>query len=423
MTQRKKVAVVGGGVAGIVSSYLLEKCADVTLFEAAQYLGGHTNTVTLLDGPDRGVAIDTGFIVLNDKNYPLFHRFLAALDVPWRWSDMSFAYYSERTGFRYAGTTLNGLFADRVNLVRPGFYRFLNGIVRFCSVASRRLKEGSLAGVTLREFIAQEEIRTETVDGYLLPMGAAIWSAPHDRIMDFPAESLFAFFDNHGLLGLRDRPRWQTVVGGSSRYVDRFRERFGGTIRLATPIAAITRTPDGIEIIAGPEQSRLRFDAVVVATHADQALRLLHDPSDDERRLLGAWRYERNHTVLHRDTAVLAPERRAWASWNYVEYRDIDRTSPVPVTYHMNRLQGLRCSHDYCVTLNGRDRINSALIIKEFTYEHPTYDGKAVETQGYLPGLNGQRSTFFCGSYFGHGFHEDAVRSAVEVGRLFGVEL
>ena len=428
MNDRKRIAVVGGGVAGIVAAHLLEKIADVTIFEAANYLGGHTNTVTLHDGPDRGVAVDTGFIVLNDKNYPLFHRFLEALDVEWRWSDMSFAFYSERTGLQYAGTTLNGLFADRANVLRPSFYRFLAEIARFCSVAGKRLQNGSLEGLTLQDFIEQEHLREDMVKGYLLPMGAAIWSAPFDQILQFPARSLFSFFDNHGLLGLRDRPRWQTVVGGSSSYVKRFIEKFKGTIRLSTPIASIHRRENGVEITELPSrtsegQAAHSFDAVIIATHADQALRMLGDPSDDERACLSPWRYEKNHTVLHRDIRMLPPQRRAWASWNYVEYREDAPTAAVPVTYHMNRLQGLRCSHDYCVTLNGGHRINKSLIIKEFSYEHPVYDQAAVGSQRGLPALNGVRSTYFCGSYFGHGFHEDAVRSAVQVGRLFGVEL
>lgn len=412
------VAVIGGGVAGVVASYLISKVANVTIFEANDYLGGHTNTI-VVEGPDAGLAVDTGFIVLNDKNYPLFHRFLGEIGVPVRWSDMSFGFHSEVTGFEYAGTTLNGLFCDRRNVIRPAFYRFLGGIVRCAKRARSRLEDGSLGELTLDQFLLEERVESQVIESYLLPMGAAIWSAPSAKIREFPAQSFFRFFLNHGLLGLRDRPRWQTVVGGSFRYVRRFRELFPGRIELSSPIAGIKRGTDGV-VVRRRDGRTESFDRVVIATHADQALRLLDDPSPDETRLLGAWCYEKNRTVLHTDISLLPPSRRAWASWNFREAPADVGESPVLVTYHMNRLQGIRASLDYCVTLNAGERIKRAAVIKEIDYEHPQFDLAALRAQPELPRLNGSRSTYYCGSYFGYGFHEDAVRSAVQVAEGFG---
>ncbi len=419
---RERVAVVGGGVAGIVASHLLQRCADVTLFERNRYLGGHTNTVVLERGPDVGLGVDTGFIVLNNKTYPLFHRFLADLSVPVRWSDMSFSYYSELTHEQYAGTTLNGLFADRRNLVRPRFYRFLAEIARVCRTASRALEQNGFGDRTLGAFLKDGRFSEDVITWYLLPMGAAIWSASREDIEGFPAESFFRFFANHGLLSLLNRPRWQTVVGGSHSYVKRFKERFTGKLELDAGVEGVSRT-DGAAIIHRRGGVQERFDRVVIAAHADEALKLLVDPSEEEQRLLGAWRYQRNRTVLHTDTTVLPPLRRAWASWNYTQETGLNGDMPVSVSYHMNTLQGLKSPVDYCVTLNRLGPIREEKIIAEFDYMHPTFDRTAMATQSLLPSLNGKRATYFCGSYFGYGFHEDAVRAACGVAEQFGVSL
>lgn len=426
MSARERIAVVGGGVSGIVASHLLQRCADVTLFERNRYLGGHTNTVVLERGPDAGLGVDTGFIVLNNKTYPLFHRFLAELGVPVRWSDMSFSYYSEVSKEQYAGTTVNGLFADRRNILRPRFYRFLSEIARVCRRAGQALAQGEFRERTLGAYLRDERFSEDVISWYLLPMGAAIWSASREDIEGFPAESFFRFFSNHGLLSLLNRPRWQTVVGGSHSYVKKFKECFGGTIVLDAGVERIERIEPGIGggvtiFRRGCEPER--FDRVVVAAHADEALQLLGDPSPDEHRLLGAWRYQLNRTVLHTDTAVLPPLRRAWASWNYTQEVGLNGDMPVSVSYHMNTLQGLKTSADYCVTLNRIGPIREEKIIAEFEYMHPTFDQRAMATQAELPTLNGARSTYFCGSYFGYGFHEDAVRAASGVAEHFGVRL
>lgn len=421
-TGRMRVAVVGGGVAGIVSAWLLSRKHDVALLEANDYVGGHTNTVEVPSGPDAGTRVDTGFIVLNDRTYPNLHLFLRRLGVRWRYSDMSFGFHCERSGFQYAGTNLAGLFAQRSNALRLGYYRFLAEIARFGRVAKQDLDEGALEGITMEEFLREHGFSRRVARDYVLPMGAAIWSTPAGRMRRFPAETMIRFFDHHGLLDLSDRPRWQTVVGGSQSYVRAFLGKFTGTVRTRTPVAGILRLEDGVSVrlVDGPAE---KFDAVVVSSHADQALRMLEDPTDDERRLLGAWRYERNRTVLHTDISVMPPLRDAWASWNYTRERGGNEREHMSMTYDMNRLMGLRTRRRYLVTLNRAGEYAPGSIIREFNYTHPLYDRAALDSQRALPRLQGVRNTWFAGSYFGYGFHEDAVRSAVEVGRAFGVEL
>ncbi|GAB4169597.1 MAG: FAD-dependent oxidoreductase [Geothermobacteraceae bacterium] len=412
--EKKRVAVIGGGVAGIVSAWQLRNDCEVSLFECNDYLGGHTNTVTIPDGPDAGLGIDTGFIVLNDRTYPNFRRFLNELEVPTRDSEMSFSFQCDETGFTYAGNSLKGLFAQRANLVKPSFYRFLFEIVRFSRNAQRDLREGRIPPITLGEYLERGGYSRFMIDHYLLPMAAAIWSTPTLRAADFPAGSFLHFFANHGLLDLRDRPQWMTVVGGSHAYVKAFRKRFNGKIELQAQIAAILRDEKGVRLLFedGHEQA---FDRVVVATHADQALRLLGDADDLERRLLGPWRYQSNHTVLHTDTRLLPRLRRTWSAWNFVRARGDQQDNPVYVSYCMNILQGLQTEQTYIVTLNHQWEFAPGSVIARFDYQHPQYDFASITTQKDLPGLNGRRHTWFCGSYFGYGFHEDAVRSAVAV--------
>ena len=419
-----RIAVVGGGVAGIVSSYLLQQEHDVVIFEKNDYLGGHTNTKVVPDGPDEGTAVDTGFIVLNSKNYPLLHEFFARLGVPVRKSDMSFSYYSEGDNIQYAGTTLNGLFAKRSNLLPSRFWWFLVELAGFCRNARADIgsekSANRLAGLTLGEYIRERNISAYLRDHYLLPMGAAIWSASLDEILSFPARSFLQFFENHGLLRLKDRPQWQTVIGGSSSYVERFRESFEGAVWLNRGVSAVQRNEDGVEIVDLDGYSE-KFDHVVMACHADQALALLEEPSAQEKKLLGAWSYQRNHTVLHTDTKLLPPLRRAWASWNYLRLRHCSPETPVAVTYHMNTLQGLKTAKEYCVSLNGGGLICDSHVLYQTTYQHPVFSQEAVATQQKLSTLNGMQRTHFCGSYFGYGFHEDAVRSAVAVAESMGI--
>ncbi|PLX83285.1 MAG: amine oxidase [Desulfuromonas sp.] len=418
----QKVAVVGGGVAGIVAAYLLQGLHEVTLFEANGYLGGHTHTVEIPDGPDAGLAVDTGFIVLNDATYPLFQRFLARLGVATRVSEMSFGFHCRQTGLVYAGTDLNGLFAQRRNLVSPAFYRFLLEIARFCKKARLDLGRGAVPQVTLGRYLEDGRFSPFMAENYLVPMGAAIWSTPALRVADFPAEPFLRFFQNHGLLSFRNRPDWRTVVGGSHAYVKAFLRGFGGSVHLRRPVRKVTREPGGVRLaLAGGETAF--FDQAVIATHADQALRLLGDPSETERRLLSPWRYQRNRTVLHTDASLLPRQRRARAAWNFSREAGAAGERPVFVTYDMNRLQGLSAQRDYCVTLNRDAPFRPETVIAEMDYHHPLYTFESMATQAELPRLGGRRRTWYCGSYFGYGFHEDAVRAGAAVGQAFGGEL
>ena len=418
----QKIAVVGGGVAGIVAAYLLQQHHQVTLFEQNDYLGGHTHTIEITAGPDAGTAVDTGFIVLNDATYPLFQKFLGRLGVATRVSDMSFGFQCHQSGLVYAGTDLNGLFAQRRNLVNPKFLGFLLEIVRFCRQAQRDLAQEAIPPVSLGEYLRKGRFSAYMIDNYLVPMAAAIWSTPALRVTDFPAGPFLYFFRNHGLLSLRNRPAWRTVVGGSHSYVKTFLKTFSGKVNLSTPVETIRRTADQVEIKLA-DGSTFSCDQIVIASHADQALRLLHDPDDLEQRLLSPWRYQKNHTVLHTDAAVLPEQKQAWASWNFTREPGGDAEHPVFVTYYMNRLQGLHVKRQYCVTLNRRQAFPAEQVIAAMDYHHPLYSFESMATQKELPLLNGTNRTYFCGSYFGYGFHEDAVRAANDVGKAFGVPL
>lgn len=418
---RQKIAVIGGGVAGIVSAYLLQQRHDVTLFEQNDYLGGHTHTIEIRNGPDAGVAVDTGFIVLNDATYPLFKKFLAQLGVETRISEMSFGFQCHQTGLVYAGTNLNGLFAQRRNLVSPAFFKFLMEIRRFCTQAQEDLTRGEVGDATLGEYLHAGNYSSYMIDNYLVPMAAAIWSAPAVQIHDFPAGPFLHFFRNHGLLSLRDRPQWRTVVGGSFAYVKKFVNSFRGQLHLDSPVRCVKRLPDQVRLMLG-DGSSMDFDQVVIATHADQALTLLLDPSEREQQLLSPWKYQLNHTVLHTDASILPEQRHAWAAWNFTREQS-DQERPVFVTYYMNRLQGLRTQNDYCVTLNRHDPFRANTVIAEMDYHHPLYSFESMRTQKSLPELNGCNRTCFCGSYFGYGFYEDAVRAGVSVAEMFGVSL
>ena len=419
MPLKRKIAVVGGGVAGLVSAWLLSRKHTVTLFEKNAYVGGHTNTLTVEDGPDAGLAVDTGFIVCNDRTYPNFHRFLAALGVGVRAADMSFGYQDEESGLQYAGTDLNGLFAQRRNLFDPRYLHMLKELLRFNRVGARALETGGAEGLSLGDWLAGNGFKGRVLEHYIIPMGAAIWSAPFDKMLAFPAQTYLRFFSNHGLLTVTDMPQWQTVSGGSRSYVTAFLERFNGIVHKGRPVQSVSRSQEGVTLTfdgGGAED----FDHVVLAGHADESLKLLRDPSSDERRLLGPWRYQANRTVLHWDSSLLPSERRAWASWNYLRKKGASGADHVSVTYHMNRLMGLKAERDYCVTLNLDERIDPKKIIKVIDYTHPEFSAEAVATQAELPRLNGQRHTYFAGSYFRYGFHEDAVLSATLVGQAFG---
>jgi predicted NAD/FAD-binding protein len=410
-----RIAVVGGGISGLTVAYRLHEQHQVTLFEAADYLGGHTNTVDVDHDGDR-FAVDTGFIVFNDRNYPQFTALLDELKIASRPTAMSFSVRADAADLEYEGSSLSGLFAQRRNLVRPAFYRLLRDILRFNRIGSAGDARES-ARATVGEFLAAHRFSQEFVDYYLLPMGSAIWSCPLGTFANFPIEFILEFFRHHGLLDLTNRPQWRVVERGSRNYVAALTRNFRDTTRLRTPITAIRRTADGVEIVPRGGEAEL-FDHVVLACHADQALRMLSDPTPAETDVLSAFPYERNTAVLHTDVKLLPKRRRAWAAWNYL-LLDSPSNSPTPqratVTYCMNILQHLESRHTYCVSLNVDERIDPSKVLGRFTYEHPIFTTSRAAAQARHGEISGVERTSYCGAYWGNGFHEDGVASAMRV--------
>ncbi|MDZ4786534.1 MAG: FAD-dependent oxidoreductase [bacterium] len=419
---RLKIGIVGGGISGIVSAYILSRKHEITIFDKNSYLGGHTNTVLINSGPDAGTKIDTGFIVLNDKTYPTFHAFLEKLSVPWRYSDMSFGFYSELSNLQYAGTNLNGMFADRKNIFSPSFLRFILEIKRFADESLKALEFNRLHRKTVKEFAQELKLSSNFLKWYLLPMAAAIWSSPEIGILDFPAQTLVTFFKNHGLLSFSDRPKWQTVVGGSRCYVEAFLKSFNGKVILESAISQIQRKSNKV-VINCNQNIQHEFDKVIIATHADEAFSLLSDPTKTEKRLLQPWQYQLNKTILHTDPQVMPPKKLAWASWNFREESGFNESQPVSMTYYMNLLQGLKTQEQYFVTLNSNKSLNSKSIIADFNYMHPIFSMQSVATQSELNSNGFEDNIGFAGSYFGYGFHEDAVKSAVRLVKYLDLSL
>lgn len=412
-----KVAVIGSGIAGLSAAWMLHRSgqADLTVFEAGSYVGGHSNTV---DAPGRSpgetVPVDTGFIVLNDRTYPHLNALFREIDVAIQLSNMSFAVSVGNGAREYSGNP-QGLFAQRRNLLRPSHFQMLKDIVRFYRAAPRLLTLNDGGGVSLGDYLKSEGYSDAFVRHHLLPMGAAIWSTTVRDMMAFPVRSFVQFFHNHGLLTFRGRPTWSTVTGGSRAYVEKLSVGFRDRIRLNTPVAAISRRTDGVEITL-PDGEVARFDQVIVAAHADQALSMLATPTRAERRLLSAFRYTDNRAILHSDPALMPKRRKAWASWNYIG-RNMDGPAPeVSVTYWMNLLQGIDADLPLFVSLNPLDAPDPSKIVAEFDYAHPMFDAAAVAAQERLGEIQGADRIWYCGSYFGFGFHEDGCASGLAVG-------
>ena len=409
-----KIAIIGTGISGNVAAWHLNRDHDITVFEAGSYVGGHTNTIDV-DTPDGPLPIDTGFIVFNDRTYPNFVRLLQELDVPSRASDMSFAVRGDSQGVEYNGSNLNGLFAQRMNLLRPSFHRMLRDILRFNREAPGLLGSEN-PDTSLGEYLRINGYNREFIDHYLVPMGAAIWSAEPRMLLRMPARFFVRFFHNHGLLSLEDRPQWRVIRGGSREYVSRLVAAHRHRIRLNCPVLSVTRLPDRV-IVRTEGFGAEKFDAVFLACHSDQALQLLTDPSRAEREVLGAIRYQHNEAVLHTDGSLMPRRRRAWASWNYRLPTRSDEF--VTLTYHMNRLQGLRTSRDYFVTLNSTHSIRETDVIRRIGYRHPVFTRSAVDAQSRKHEIDGANRTYFCGAYWRYGFHEDGVVSALSALRRF----
>jgi predicted NAD/FAD-binding protein len=408
-----KIAIVGSGIAGNVAAYKLRGEHDLTVFESAAYVGGHTNTVDVYE-KGRRIPIDTGFIVFNDRTYPNFIALLEEIGQASSASEMSFSVRSETGDIEYKGSTLNSLFAQRKNILRPAFYRMVRDILRFNRETSCGVTDAD-AGASLGEYLRHNRYSREFVDYYLVPMAAAIWSAEPSTIVDMPVGFLVRFFANHGLLQLKDRPTWRVVTGGSREYVGKLVAGHRDQIRLNSPVQSIKRAVDHVEVRSGSGGAE-RFDYVFLACHSDQALGLLDDATPTEAEVLAAIRYQDNEAILHTDVAALPTRRRAWASWNYHVPRDPRRH--VAVTYNMNILQGLDAERQYCVTLNNDRQIRPDRIIRRVQYQHPVYSADAVAAQARQAEVNIDR-TFYCGAYWRNGFHEDGVVSALNAVKHF----
>lgn len=419
--EQLNIAVVGGGIAGITSAYLLSKKHKVTLLERNAYVGGHTNTIAVPEN-DGALPVDTGFIVCNPKTYPNFYRLLDRWGVSLRDSDMSFGFTCQESGIGYAGPEMREFLKKPLNLLNPRLLGMIRTLRRFNRRAAADLENGSLIGLSLGEYLKKIGVNAFFIEHYLVPLAAAVWSSPDSDIARFPAETFIRFFSNHGLLDLHDRPTWQTVVGGSSAYIKAFRNQFNGCVFTDSPVDSVKRDPDGI-IVTLKNQDSTRYDHVVLATHADESLALLVDASENERSALSSWSYHNNHVQLHTDDAVMPPDRRLWASWNYRRTSQTDVTAPVNITYFMNRLQGLQTQNNYFVSLNSKGAVDPGKVIYSVDYTHPAYTSESIESQQKIRSMNGTQNTWFCGAYMRYGFHEDGVVSATEVAEQFGIAL
>lgn len=411
-----RIAIIGTGISGLTAAHRLHRRHDITVYEADARVGGHANTVRAsLDDGD--FDVDTGFIVYNHRNYPVFTRLLSELRVPTQPSDMSLAVRDERHDLEW-GTNLSRLFAQRRNLARPGFVAMIAEVLRW-----NRLGQRILAGTVdvdeltpVGDVLAARRFSARFLDWYLTPLAAAIWSADPATVDRFPIATFCRFLDNHGMLSLGERPAWRTVTGGSRRYVDALTEPFAHRIRVSTPVRALERHADGIDVRTDAEPRGTTFDRVVVATHSDQALQLVVDADPGEKEVLGAVRYQPNVATLHTDRAMLPRNRRTWASWNVQVLPGEQRQ--VAMTYHMNRLQSLASRHELCVTLNRHADIDPAAVIARIDYDHPVFDAAAISAQRRRGELQGRGGLYWAGAWWGYGFHEDGARSGSEVAAL-----
>ena len=417
-----RVAVVGCGVAGLTAAWLLQRKHEVHLFEKNDYMGGHTRTLEVPQRDGSFLPVDTGFIVMNHRNYPNFTKVLKQLNVELADSSMTFSFYDSVSKYGYSGNSLGTLFPSIDYFFRSGHLRLVCNLMRFAKVGYRDLQSGFLEGKTLGEYCAERQFSDSFLNHYLYPMGAAIWSSPISEMHAFPAKPYLHFLENHGLLRLTNRPQWKYVKGGSNTYVKAMLKVFKHPYNLNAAPASIQRTPEGVRLHMRTGAT-LEFDHVIIGAHADEALKLLADPSTAERQNLGSWRYQPNTVTLHTDSSQLPPKQKLWSSWNFVRESASNDERPVSVSYYMNRLQNLQTDCDYIVTLNNTRPIPDSYIVNTTTLTHPLYSFESMATQDRLRHMNGQQNTWFCGSYFGYGFHEDAVCSAIEVAQKFGITL
>ena len=411
-----KIAVIGSGISGNVAAYHLNKTHDITVYEANDYIGGHTHTHDIRH-KGKQYCVDTGFIVFNHKTYPNFIALLDELGVEEQLSTMSFGVKCDKSGLEYMGSTINSLFAQRRNIFRPSFWRMILDILRFNREATNLLQASS-DDISLGDYLEQHKYSAVFINHYLVPMAAAVWSADLKLMFDFPARYLIRFFHNHGLLSVNDRPDWYVIKGGSKTYARALTRAFKDKIKLSTPVTQVERIDGGVRVTSSEGEET--FDAVFFACHSDQALRMIKSPTDNEKQTLGAIKYQDNEVVLHTDASVMPKRKIAWAAWNY-HLLEGDQ-SRVPVTYNMNILQSLDCEDQFCVTLNNTDAIDQSKVLKRLNYHHPIYTKESVAAQARHAEINTDRF-YFCGAYWRYGFHEDGVVSALEAIKRFEAEI
>ncbi len=408
--KKRRIAIVGTGISGLVCAHRLHAKHDVTVYEAADRIGGHTYTVDVVDGA-RSLRIDVGFIVFNPLNYPRFVELVDELGIAWQPTSMSFSARDERSGREYNGTSIRRLFAQKSNLVRPSFLGMVRDILRFHREAKRFLAEDGNADLPLGAFLERGRYSRAFVDLYLVPMGSALWSAAPGHVLDFPTLFVLRFFDNHRMLGVGGRPEWRVIRGGSSTYVDALVAPMRDRIRIGETVTNVTRTPDGVAVTS--RRGTEIYDDVIIAAHSDQALAMLDAPTAAERSVLGAIPYQANEIALHTDTSILPRRRLAWASWN--AFVPASPSAAATVTYDMNILQGLASDREWLVTLNATERLDERRIERTFTLHHPVFTREAARAQARRDEINGSDRVWYCGAYWGFGFHEDGVRSALDV--------
>lgn len=410
-----KIAIIGGGISGMVAAYLLNQDHGITLFEANDYIGGHTHTI---DAPANGrtYAVDTGFIVFNETTYPNFCDLLNRLDVASQPSSMTFSVKCEKTGLEYGPHSLNTLFAQRKNLLSPSFYRMILDIFRFGRDFDRLLSDDQ-GEQELGPYLTGKGYSRRFIDHFLIPLGSSLWSADPRDVHNFPLQTFVRFFKNHGFLKVRHSIRWRVIQGGSREYVKKLTASYKEKIRLKTPIRGVTRHPDYVDVLPANDDP-VRFDHVVIATHSDQALELLTDPSPAEREILGSIPYQENLTVLHTDSSILPKHSSLWSSWNYLIPDEEVRKAAL--TYDMNILQTISAPVEFCVTLNRPEAIAPEKVIGTFVYHHPIYRKDAPQAQQRHGEISGKNRTHYCGAYWGYGFHEDGVKAALTACRFFG---
>jgi predicted NAD/FAD-binding protein len=413
-----KIAIIGSGISGMTAAHLLSEDHEIVLFEANDYIGGHTNTADVtLNG--HNYPVDTGFIVFNAKTYTNFIKLMKRLGVSWQDSVMSFSVQCEKTGLEFSPSTFNSLFIQRRNLFRPAFYRMLWDVARFKRDSEALLEDEDYA-LTLSDYLTQKGYSQGFVQHFIIPMGEAIWSADPVKFNQFPVRYFAEFFKNHGFLNVKDQPQWLTITGGSRQYIPPLTQPYRNQIRVRCPVAGIRRQTDFVEIQPANAPAE-KFDNVVIATHSDQALSILEDPSDAEKNILGVIPYQENIAVLHSDESLLPSKKAAWASWNYhIPKEDLGR---VAVTYDMNILQSIGAPKELCVSLNLAKAVDPEKIYKQLTYHHPAYDPDSLAARKSHAEISGVNRTHYCGAYWGYGFHEDGVTSALEVCKKFGKTL